>query len=87
MYRSITEARGDLFACDQQETLTRAKYGIEALGIRQVVVVCQGEEVVAVLLVPPRHRIWGTVAVAVDGVGVQIALVPVQRRRLAGEHA
>ncbi len=46
----------------------------------------QDEEVIAMLAVPARHLVGCGVAVAVEGVGMRVPLVPLERRRRLRVH-
>lgn len=67
---------GDLFGRDDEELFAGAVDGVEGSDVGEVVVVGQGEELVAVLAVPGGDFGGGGIAVAIDGVGVEISFVP-----------
>ncbi len=50
--------------------------GVEAVDARQVVVIGERDEVVAVLAIPPHHIVGRRIAVAVQRVRVKVALEP-----------
>jgi hypothetical protein len=72
-------AAGDFFAADDEEPVGGAVNGVEAIDRCQIVVIGQHQEVIAVLAIPPHHFVRRAVPVAVEGVGVSVALVPAQR--------
>jgi hypothetical protein len=75
---------GHFFAADHQELVRRAVQRVQAVNGREVVVIRQHQKLIAVLPVPPHDLVWRAVAVAVQGVGMRVALVPAQRRPAGG---
>ena len=74
--RLVAESIGDLFALHDEELLVGAVQRVEAVDAGQVVVIGQRDEVVVVLAIPPHHIVRRRIAVAVQGVGVEVALEP-----------
>jgi hypothetical protein len=61
---------GYLLARNQKKPIPGPQEGLQALRIGEVIVICQSEKMIALLLVPAGNGIRGAVPVAVDGVGV-----------------
>lgn len=72
---------GELFGRQEEELLFGAEGGIEAGDLGEVVVVGESEELVAVFAVPGSDLEGRRVAIAIEGMGVEVAFVPT---RLAG---
>ena len=72
---------GELFGGEEEELFFGTPGGVEGGDVGEVIVVGEGEELVAVLAISGGGFEGRGVAVAVAGVGVEIAFVPA---RLAG---
>ena len=76
------EAIGDLFSLDQQELVRFGKFGIQRLYFRKHIVIAEDEKLVAILLIPAGDYGGRRIAVAVQRMGMQVALIPAAGRRL-----
>ena len=79
MDAALSEVVGDFFPVDDQKLFPGCENAVETLDFSQKVVVRQHQEVVVALPVPAHHLVRGAVSVRVDGVGVGVPLVPLQR--------
>jgi hypothetical protein len=74
--RLAAERIGDLLALDHQELLLDAEQPVQGVDRCEHVVIGEDDELISVLAVPFRDVVRRRIAVAVDGVGVGVALVP-----------
>lgn len=58
--------------------------GVEGGNFGEVVVIGKGEELIAVFAIPSGNFVGSGIAVAIDGVGVEISLVPTGLSGLPG---
>ena len=70
------EPSGDLLALHDEKLVVGAVERVETVNARQVVVVRQHQELIAMLPVPRDHVVRRRVAVAVERVRMEIAFVP-----------
>lgn len=82
---NVIMIRRDLLSVDREEQLPDTEEPIQALRVGDVVVVRDCEKRIETLLVPASNGVRRTVSLAVDRVRVQIALVPLKLRPLAGQ--
>ena len=75
---------GELFGGEEQEFFFGAQGGVEGSDVGEVIVIGEGEELVAVFAVPGGDFDGRGVTVAVEGVGVEVALVPAGLAGLPG---
>ncbi len=76
VHRLVLESIGDLFALHDKELFVGAVQRVEAVDAREVVVVGERDEVVAMLAIPPHHIVRRGVAVAIERVRVEVASIP-----------
>jgi len=77
--RLVAELVGHFLAPHDQEPVVGAVKRLQRLDGGQEVVIGQNDEVIAVLAIPPHDVVRRGVAVAVEGVGMRVALVPATR--------
>ena len=74
--RLFRQSVGDLFAFDDQKSLVGAMDGIQPVDGSEEVVVGQDEKLISVLAIPAHDFFGSRIAVAVESMGVGVALVP-----------
>ena len=67
---------GELFGGNDEELFAGAVDGVERGDFGEVIVIGKGEELIAVFAVPGGDFVGRGIAIAIDGVGVEIAFIP-----------